>query len=79
MSRHGNTRVIDIPNQVKVESAPGFMRILGPLGSILLNLSQLDPKAKIAWRYNETSLFINAASPALAGLWYGRIISLFLF
>ena len=77
MSRHGNTRVIDIPNQVKVESAPGFMRILGPLGSILLNLSQLDPKAKIAWRYNETSLFINAASPALAGLWYGRIISLF--
>ena len=36
MSRHGNTRVIDIPNQVKVESTPGFMKILGPLGSILI-------------------------------------------
>ena len=77
MSRHGNTRVIDIPNQVKLESTSGFMKILGPLGSISLNLSQLDPKAKVAWKYNDTSLFINAASPALAGLWYGKINSLF--
>jgi large subunit ribosomal protein L6 len=77
MSRHGNTRVIDIPNQVKVESTPGLMKILGPLGSISLNLSQLDPKAQIAWKYNDTSLFINAVSPALAGLWYGKISSLF--
>jgi large subunit ribosomal protein L6 len=77
MSRHGNTRIINIPNQVKVESKPGFMKILGPLGSISLNLSQLDPKARIAWKYNDTSLFINAASPALAGLWHGKISSLF--
>jgi len=77
MSRHGNTRVIDIPNQVTVESTPGFMKILGPLGSISLNLSQLDPKAQIAWKYSNTSLYINAVSPALAGFWYGRINSLF--
>jgi large subunit ribosomal protein L6 len=77
MSRHDNTRIIDIPDQVQVKSKPGFMKVSGPLGSILINLAQLDPKAKIAWKYNDTSLFINAASPALAGLWYGKISSLF--
>ena len=77
MSRHDNTRIIDIPNQVQVESRPGFMKISGPLGSILINLAKLDPKANIAWKYNDISLFINAASTALAGLWYGKINSLF--
>jgi large subunit ribosomal protein L6 len=77
MSRHDNKRIINIPNQVQVESTPGFMKISGPLGSILINLKLLDPKAQVAWKYNNTSLFINAASAELAGFWYGRLNSIF--
>jgi large subunit ribosomal protein L6 len=77
MSRHTNHRTIEIPSQVKVKDTPGIMTISGPLGTISFDLKQLDPKAKIAWKYSNTSLFIYAASSSLAGLWEGRLNSLF--
>jgi len=77
MSEYNITRFVDIPNQVKVEQSFGLLKITGPLGYISLNLVKMDPKGQVAYKQESNKLYINAASSALAGLWCGRLNSIF--
>lgn len=77
MSEYTTTRFIEVPDQVKIEKSPGSIVISGPLGYINLDLVKMDPKAQIAWKQENNKVFINSASSALTGLWYGRLNSIF--
>lgn len=77
MSGNGNKRIIEIPKQVRIKSSPGVLTISGPLGYVTLNLIKIDLKARVAWKQENNTLSIYAASSALAGLWSGRLKSIF--
>lgn len=77
MSEYNTTRLVDIPDQVKIEKLSGLLKITGPLGYIYLNIAKMDPKGQIAYKQKDNKFYINAALPALAGLWYGKLNSIF--
>lgn len=76
MARTTSTYSLCLPSHVTFESHHGVWTFHGPLGSLQLDIAHMDPHGSIAWQYTEHTLTITGTTPALVGLWRGRLASI---
>jgi len=76
MARTTSTYQLHVPQHVTFQSQDGGWTFHGPLGSINVDIAHMDPHGCIAWKYTHNTLTITGITPALVGLWRGRLASI---